>query len=116
MRIKEYFAHPAVVAARTLAAELGIGLGSAWLVLSALELIRRGLASLSLDLNMLLAASVIAWLLGNGAQAPAKRQQYVSTLVFAILLAVLAWKLSQGQPYHAYSPLLGLAALIRLVP
>ena len=115
-RLAKYLAHPAAVAARQLAAELAVGLGGAWLALVALELIRRGMVSLYIDLNMLLAAAVIAWLVGEKPQPTKRWHRYVSAAILAILLALVAWRLSEGGPWHAYAPLLGLAALLTLVP
>ncbi len=116
MKLDKYLAHPAVKASRTAAGELGVGLASAWLVLSLVELMRRGAVSLHLDLNLLLAAALAAWLAGERPPAAKPWQKYVSTAIFAILIAVLAWRLSEGQSWHMYAPLVGLAAFLSLVP
>lgn len=116
MNFSKYLTHPAVQSVRIVAAEASVGLGSAWLILFALELVRRGAVSLYLDLNELLVVCLVAWLVGQKPQDTKPWQGYVSTAIFAILLAVLAWRLAIGQPWQSYAPLLGFVAFLRLVP
>ncbi|MDP3985828.1 MAG: hypothetical protein U1C53_02480 [Candidatus Veblenbacteria bacterium] len=55
--------HPAVVVGQNALMHLAVGLAVSWLVLFAFELLRPGVASLYLDLNLLLALMILSWLL-----------------------------------------------------
>lgn len=56
--------HPGVIVSRGILALAAQGMACAWLILMGLELARPGMASLYLDLNLILAITVACWLLG----------------------------------------------------
>jgi hypothetical protein len=116
MKLTNYVTHPVVQTVRAGISELSLGLGSAWVTLTCFELMRRGFVSLYVDLNWLLVVTLMTWFLGS---APIQRktwQRYVLAAFFAILLSALAWRLSEGQPWHAYAAWLGCVALLSLIP
>lgn len=83
---------PAVVLSRTVLGELAVGLAFSWLMLISLEIIRPGMVSLYLDLNLLLVAVVLTWL--GGAKIESRSiTWYAGVAFFALLVVILIWRL-----------------------
>lgn len=80
--------YPLLTAVRKFLGEAAIGLMVSWMILFLLELMRPGIASLHIDLNLLLVLGALAWLAGTKAQVN-KVSWYASLTIFAILLVLL---------------------------
>jgi xanthine/uracil permease len=95
---------------RNFLSELAVGLGLAWWFLSLLELIKRGIVSLYINLNLLLLLTALAWLLGTSIKITPKRP-YLSSIFSAVLVWLVSVKLILGTPFAWYlSILVGLVA------
>lgn len=63
IKLRAYFKKPAVVHMQRALGNLAFGLSISWLILFLLEVWRPGLASLYLDLNLILVLALIVWTL-----------------------------------------------------
>lgn len=95
MKLPSYLNHPGVVLVRRVLAELAIGLALGWFALMLLELIRPTLTSAQLNLNNLLAFTVLLWLVGTPAPG-SPRRPYISAATSAILVVGISLVLGQG--------------------
>ncbi len=62
-KIKILFRKPQVVLVQSIFSEVAAGLGISWFVLMVFEIWRSGMASLYLDLNLILVLALITWAL-----------------------------------------------------
>lgn len=76
-----------VIKTRIILGEFAVGLAVSFLALFLLEIIRPGMVSLYIDLNLLFVVSLITWLLGNKAESR-KISWYASWVFFAILVVL----------------------------
>jgi hypothetical protein len=98
-----------VIVVRSFLSELAVGLGLTWWFLSLLELIKRGLVSLYINLNLLLLLTALAWLLGEPVKTISSRP-YLNSIFSAVLVWLVSVKLMLGQPLAW-----GLSILVGLV-
>ncbi|MBI5465829.1 MAG: hypothetical protein HY974_00900 [Candidatus Kerfeldbacteria bacterium] len=109
--MKHFWQHSLALNVRQVMGEAGLGLGLAWWFLFLLELIRPGLVSLYLDLNLILAAAVVLWLLGTP-PAPLSRP-YTGAAASAVLVAILGLTLVPNSAWLWLSlPLGAIAGLL----
>ncbi len=106
-----FLTHPVVEVSRAVLGEVGLGLGGAWATLAVLELARPASVVPFLDLNLVLAAAVLAWLLGSRPQEPPLGRPYVAAAVSGILAIALVLAFSGGTLYR----LLALPSLLPTV-
>ena len=107
-----FLTHPVVAVSRVVLGEIGLGLSGAWAVLAVLELARPASVVPFLDLNLVFAAAVLAWLLGSRPQGPPLGRPYVAAAVSGILVVALVLVFSAGTLYRLLAlPIFPLVAL-----
>jgi hypothetical protein len=107
--MKNWLQNNYVIIVRSLLSELAVGLALTWWFLSLLELIKRGMVSLYINLNLLLLLTALAWLLG-GSVKTISRRPYLSSIFSAVLVWLVSVKLMLGAPWAW-----GLSILVGLV-
>lgn len=107
--MKNWLQNSYVITVRSFLGELTIGLGLTWWFLSLLELIKRGLVSLYINLNLLLLLTALAWLLGRSVKTILSKP-YLSSIFSAVLVWLVSVKLMLGTPFTW-----GLSILVGLV-
>lgn len=107
--MKNWLQNNHIIIVRSFLSELAISLGLTWWFLSLLELIKRGMVSLYINLNLLLLFTALAWLLG-GSVKTISRRPYLSSIFSAVLVWLVSVKLMLGAPLAS-----GLSILVGLV-